>query len=63
MDFIYFNNFLQAIASWISQKLFSELLQNILNWFHFLTTENPADNQGWIQATMQQNTEKCQIYW
>ena len=41
------------------------LSKNILNWFHFQKTETFADNQnwyllGWIQATMQQNTNPAQ---
>ena len=34
-------DFLKAMAPWMSQKL---SLQTMLNWFHFPTTENVADN-------------------
>ena len=46
---VYFDkvkDFLKANASWISQKLFLQILQNILNWFHFKTTEKLAENKN-----------------
>ena len=41
-----FKDFQEAIIFWISQGWFSHLPQNILNWFHFQTTKNLADNHN-----------------